>query len=80
MLVATSSVITACTAHPTDFNVSIASSRSTPNPASPLAASAHCNRAVNARKSSSSIAPTTNLPQGHSKLCSILAAELPHRQ
>ena len=76
ILVATSSVITACTAHPTDFNVSIASSRSMPNPASPLVVSAHCRRAVNARNSSRSTAPTTNLPQGCSNICSILATAL----
>ena len=62
--VATPSVITACTAHPTDFNTSSASSHSIPNPASPSADTTG-NRAANARSSSRSGAidsPTTNPP------------------
>ncbi|KAF0965560.1 hypothetical protein MLGJGCBP_01394 [Rhodococcus sp. T7] len=64
MQAATSSVTTACTAHPTDFKDSTASSHSIPNPASPHA-STHRNRAVNARNSSRSgafISPTTSPP------------------
>ena len=76
MQAATSSVTTACTAHPTDFNDSTASSHSIPNPASPHGPT-HRNRAVNSRNSSRSGAttsPTTSLPRGFSKLCSTLAA------
>ncbi|GCE39928.1 hypothetical protein Rhow_003571 [Rhodococcus wratislaviensis] len=83
MQVATSSVTTACTAHPTDFNDSTASIHSIPNPASPHGPT-HRNRVVNARSSSRSgaiISPTTCLPRGCSKLCSTLAVEhAPHNQ